>query len=134
GRDTVRLRALLVSGEVGLCVLSLLVGALLLQSFSRVLNVQRGFDVADIQTVSIGLPSTRYPVPKRVQFLRSALERIHSIRGVQSAGVSTILPLASGTGPGLSITIPGWSGEKPTLYLRAVDADYFRTMGISQQA
>jgi predicted permease len=130
GRESVRLRAALVSAEVGLCAVGLLIGGLLLQSFSRVLNVQRGFDVSGIQTVSIGLPATRYPVPKRAQFLRTALEQIQSIRSVTSAGTSTILPLTGGTGPGLSITVPGWTGDKPTVYLRAVDAGYFETLGI----
>jgi predicted permease len=133
GRDNVRLRALLVSVEVGLCALSLLIGALLLQSFSRVLNVERGFDVAGIQTVSIGLPTVRYSVQKRAQFLRLATEKIQSVRGVENAGVTTLLPLAGGTGPGLSITVPGRTGDKPTAYLRAVNSAYFSTLGIPLQ-
>ncbi len=132
GRDSIRLRSLLVSAEVGLCAISLLVGGLLLQSFSRVLNVQRGFDVNGIQTVTIGLPATRYPVPKRAEFLRNALERIHQVRGVESSGVSTMLPLAGG-GPTLNVTVPGWNGPQRSVSLRAVDSGYFGTMGIPLQ-
>jgi predicted permease len=134
GRESVRLRAVLVSAEISLCAVGLLVGALLLQSFSRVLNIQRGFDVNGIQTVSIALPATRYPVPKRVQFLRTALEQMQSIRSISSTGVSTFLPLIGGTGPSLSITVDGRNGDTPGAYLRAVDAGYLRTLGIPLQA
>src|SRR4029079_17646847 len=84
--DHARLRRLLVGVEVGLCVVCLLVGALLLQSFARVLDVHRGFDRNDIATLAIGLPATRYPVPKRAQFLQTALERIQQLPGIQSSG------------------------------------------------
>src|SRR5262249_39624270 len=134
GREAVRLRAVLVSVEVGLCTLGLLASALLLQSFSRVMEVQRGFDVDQVQTVTIGLPSTRYPVPKRAQFLQAALERVRVAHGVRSAGVTTVLPLAGGTGPTLNITTPGWNGPKPSASLRAVDAGYFQTVGIPLEA
>jgi putative ABC transport system permease protein len=134
GHDSIRLRAALVSVEVALCAVSLLVGGLLLQSFSRVLRVERGFDVDGIQTVSINLPTTRFPVPKRVQLLQEALERIQHARGVQSSGVSSFVPLLGGTGPTLSVTAVGQSGESPSVYLRAVDAGYFRTFGIPLEA
>src|SRR5262245_53922473 len=132
--ESIRLRAALVSTEVGLCALGLLIGGLLLQSFSRVLHIDRGFDVDGIQTVSVSLPATRYPVPKRAQFLQQALERIQHIRGVQIASMSSFLPLLGGTGPALSVTAVGQSRELPTAYLRAVDAEYFRTFGIPLEA
>ena len=132
GRDSVRLRAILVSAEVGLCAISLLVGALLLQSFTRVLDVDRGFDVDSIHTVTIGLPASRYPVPRRAQFLQTALERVQHLRGVDSAGVSTVLPLAGGS-PVLNVTVSGRSGQPPSASLAAVDAGYFRTLGIPLQ-
>ena len=134
GHESTRLRAALVSAEVALCALSLIVGGLLLQSFSRVLHVERGFEVDGIQTVSIGLPTTRYPVPKRAQLLEEALERIQHVHGVQSSGVSSFVPLLGGTGPALSVTTVGQSGESPTVYLRAVDPGYFRTFGIPLEA
>lgn len=134
GHESIRLRAGLVSAEVALCAVSLLVGGLLLQSFSQVLHVERGFDVEGIQTVSIGLPTTRYPIPKRVQFLQEAVERIQHLRGVQSSGVSSFVPLLGGTGPTLSVTAVGQSGESPSAYLRAVDPGYFRTFGIPLEA
>jgi hypothetical protein len=91
GRDSIRLRSLLVSAEVGLCAISLLVGGLLLQSFSRVLNVQRGFDVNGIQTVTITCrpPGIRFPARSSC----GIRERIHQVRGGEP-GVSTMPPLA----------------------------------------
>jgi putative ABC transport system permease protein len=134
GREAVRLRAVLVSLEVGLCTLGLLFSALLLQSFSRVMGVDRGFEADNVETVTIGLPLTRYPVPRRAQFLQTALERIRLAHGVGDAGVTSVLPLIGGTGPTLNVTTPGWTGPKPSAYLRAVDAGYFQTFSIPLEA
>src|SRR5262245_6994646 len=44
-RESVRLRALLVASEVAICVVALVVGGLLLKSFTNVLRIPRGFMV-----------------------------------------------------------------------------------------
>ena len=56
-----RLRDLLVSAEVALCVACLVVGALLLRSFQEVRRVERGFETAGIVTVTVGVPTTSIP-------------------------------------------------------------------------
>jgi predicted permease len=137
GRQGVRLRAVLVSIEVGICVVCLIVGALLLESFSRVLDVQQGFDIDHVLTVDVSLPVARYPMlgpaaTRRQAFLRSALERAQALPGVTTVGISNMLPLA-GEGPGMAVFLDGLveqPSERPTARIRAVNADYFRTMGI----
>jgi putative ABC transport system permease protein len=129
-----RLQIMLVSAEVATCAAGLIVGALLLQSFARVLSVNRGFDVDDIRTARITLDPARYSMPKRAEFLGDALEKINAIAGVASAGVTTTLPLADGTGPVLNVTTSTPSGNSPSVALSAVDAGYFRTLGIPVRA
>jgi putative ABC transport system permease protein len=134
GREVVRLRGLLVSIEVAVCVLCLIVGGLLLRSFAHVLNVHRGFDGDNVVTVEVNLPRTRYPTPlKRSNFFRSVLERAPSLPGVASVGLSNLLPMSGGTGPGNTFVVdefPVPSSERPSARIRVINGEFFRAMGI----
>jgi putative ABC transport system permease protein len=103
-----------------------------------VLTVQRGFDVDDILTVDVGLPNTRYPGAKRAAFLRSTIERLEALPGITTVGVSNLLPLSGGDGPGMPLIVdgspPAPTLERPTARIRMVNANYFRTMGIPVRA
>jgi putative ABC transport system permease protein len=130
-RQTRRVRNLLVSVEVGLSVVALVVGVLLLRSFQEILQVERGFQSADVVSVTVGLPPTRYPGPKRAAFLQDAAQAMRDLRGVTAVGVSSVLPVAGDTGPGLGLTPDGAADPgQHTIWLRAVNGDYFGTLGI----
>jgi putative ABC transport system permease protein len=134
GRAARRLRSLLVSVEVGLSVLAVVIGALLLRSFQEILHVERGFQSADVMSITVGLPTTRYPGSKRASFLQTAAEEIRRIPGVIAVGASNVLPVAGDTGPGLSLTPADGSEPAPTVWLRAVNSEYFSALGIPVQA
>jgi putative ABC transport system permease protein len=134
GRGARRLRSVLVSVEVGLSVVAVVVGALLLRSFQEILHVERGFQSADVVSVTVGLPTTRYPGPKRAAFLQTAAEEMQRIRGVIAVGASNVVPVAGDTGPGLSLTRDGASEAAATVWLRSVNGEYFGTLGIPFQA
>src|SRR5262249_29153039 len=129
GREGVRVRSLLISLEVGLCTACLIVGALLLQSFTHLLGVQRGFDVDNVLTVDLAAPASRYPgVPQRTAFLKSAIDRMTTVPSVTSVGLSNMLPL-TGEGPGMALFVDGVNeaqAQRPTARIRAVNAEYFR--------
>jgi putative ABC transport system permease protein len=130
GRHARRVRNLLVSAEVGLSVVALVVGVLLLRSLQEILQVERGFQSADVVSVTVGLPPTRYPGPKRAAFLQEAADAMQRLHGVIATGVSTVLPVAGDTGPGLGLTPDGAEPGQHTIWLRAVNGDYFSTLGI----
>jgi len=133
GRGSGRLRSLLVALEVGLSAMCLIAGGLLLHSFLNLMHVNRGFEVERIVTVELNLPDSRYPdLDKRAAFVRSTLERVGSLPGVTSAGISNKLPL-SGEGGNNLIAAEGASlplMERPLADIRQVNPDYFRSMGI----
>jgi putative ABC transport system permease protein len=133
GRSSSRLRSLLVAIEVGLSAMCLIAGGLLLHSFVNLLHVDRGFDAERIVTVDLNLPKSHYPdLPESASFLRAVLERMKSLPGVTSAGVSNHLPL-SGEG-GNNLLLPEGANvplmERPLADIRQVNPGYFRTMGI----
>jgi putative ABC transport system permease protein len=87
-------RNLLVVSEIALS-LTLLVGAgLLLRSLSQVLGVSAGFDPSHVLTMRISVLGQRYNDNNNLrQFFASALASIRALPGVQSAAVTSIIPL-----------------------------------------
>src|SRR5262249_45467195 len=89
-----RARASLVAFESALTSALLVLGGLLLASFVRVSNVDRGFAVDRIVAFDLVLPETRYPTAaERAPFFDRLLESLQAIPGVDSAATATKLPL-----------------------------------------
>lgn len=134
GRQGNRVRSILVALEVGLSTACLIAAGLLLSSFIRLMNVDRGFEIERITTVDLNLPGTRYPdAGKRSEFIRKLLERTRAIPGVISATVSNELPLtAEGNN---NMMVPEGDTrpllEHPIADRRDVSEDYFRTLGVA---
>ena len=89
-----QVRNLLVISEIALS-LTLLVGAgLLLRSLSQVLGVSAGFDPSHVLTVRISVLGKRYEDNNNLRlFFTNALANIRALPGVQSAAVTSIVPL-----------------------------------------
>jgi predicted permease len=73
----------------------LLVGAgLLLRSFGRLTDLDPGFEGSQVLTMSVALPNRAYGEPERVQgFVAEVEESLAALPGVQSAAVSSALPM-----------------------------------------
>jgi putative ABC transport system permease protein len=133
GRGT-RVRSALVVTQVALA-LALLVGAgLLLRSLERVLAVGYGFRAENLLTAQMRLPQSRYPsVAKRDQFIEELTRRVRALPGVESAAVTSALPLTDYTQRG-SVLFEGRPapppGQRPQFPISIVTPDYFRVMGI----
>jgi predicted permease len=137
GRSSGRLRSALVGVEVGLGAMCLIAGGLLLHSFIKLLQVDRGFEVRRIVTVALNLPDSRYSsTQKRAAFFRAVLEQVGALPGVVSAGISNMLPLG-GEGNNNLLSVEGATvpfTERPLADVRQVNPEYFRTMGIPLRA
>ena len=130
-----RLRSALVVSEIALAVVLLASAGLLIKSFIRLQQVDRGFDTENILTMVVRLPAARYPEdPQLVTFFNQALERVRSVPGVRSAGMVNFLPLYGGLGSNTGFKIEGRPehppGQGPSTDVRVTDAGYFQTMGI----
>ncbi len=130
----IRLRDLLVAGQVALALLLLVGGGLLVRSVLRLQAVELGFLPDHVATASLSLPGSKYTSgTQRLAFFDDVVRRIEAVPGVRSAGLVSHLPLA---GAGLSADVviegapPMSSGEVPAVELRNTGAAYFRTMGI----
>ena len=116
----------------------LLIGAgLLLRTMMHLNRVDPGFDTTRILTMDVpfDFQSGRSPADIRNQYL-SILDSVRALPGVQSAALSSSVPLSS---PGIFTTqiaidveghepVPG--APSPRASFQVVSPDYFRTMGI----
>ncbi|HYJ85536.1 MAG TPA: ABC transporter permease [Pyrinomonadaceae bacterium] len=130
-----RLRSALVVTEVALALILLASAGLLVKSFNRLLNIDRGFNPDNLMTMVVRLPEAKYrDDAQMVSFFRRATERIRSLPGVSAVGMVNYLPLYGGLGARTGYTIEGrpaeLPGDGPSTHVRVTDASYFSTMGI----
>jgi len=123
--------ARLVGAEVALAVLLLAAAGLLIESFSRMQDLRRGFSTEGVLTFWIRPPNSRYQPADGPAILERMLTRIQQVRGVESAAVNRATPLMGGS---RSIAFfPGRPVDRanaPPVGRHYVSADYFRTLGI----
>jgi predicted permease len=129
-----RLRELLVVFEFALA-LPLLIGAgLMINSFMRLQQVKPGFDSEHLLTMRVPLPAQKYPeVEQAINFHQEMIHRIQTLPGVQSASITSNLPLDNSMDTNnidfeLHPTPPGKSQDVAENMI--VGPDYFHTLGI----
>jgi len=132
GRRRNRLRNGLVIAEVALALVLLSAAGLLIKSFTKLQNVNLGFNPRNALTFEVSLPKLQYPDDaSMVRFNNEAQRRIAALSGVQAAGFTTILPLA-GTNSDWSFAIEGRpstdNSPSPDEEKRQVSPDYFRAL------
>ena len=130
-----KLRNALVVSEIALAVVLLCSAGLLIRSFVRLQQVDRGFTTDNVLTMVIRLPEARYSQdPQLVQFFSQALERVRQLPTVRSAGIVNFLPLYGGLGSNTGFKILGQPepppGQGPSTDVRVADSGYFGTLGI----
>jgi predicted permease len=133
GRAHGRFRSMLVATEVALSLTLLVAAGLLIHSLSRLYDVRTGIRMDHMLTMSVSLPSARYPDPaKRSALLAGLGERLRTLPGVRSAGLTSCTPL---TGPCNILFFyiegrPFVPGNFFTAHERSVDPAYFETAAI----
>jgi len=131
------LRSFLVTAELALALILLAGAGLLIKGFLRLRSVDPGFNPANITTMYLQLPGTRYPkIPMQNNFRRELLERINAFPGVEAAMI-TDLPLA-GNYVAHRVVVDGQPppavGAEPLVQVLSVMGDYFGVMQIPVRA
>ncbi|MGQ0766009.1 MAG: ABC transporter permease [Gemmatimonadota bacterium] len=135
GRKAGRLRMSLVAVEVSLSLVLLVGAGLLLRSFGRLLDVDRGFTSADRTMVTVGFSGgrTRAEAIRAGQDLQQILDRLRASPQVISAAAIHVRPLAgsaTGMGFGAADRPDATGNEIPWAGWRIISKDYFRTLGV----
>lgn len=136
GKGRHNLRMFLVAAEVALSLVLVIGAALLLRSAQKLGEVDPGFEADKVLTARLYLPNKTYPwVPdpqKRLDFIRRTAEGAANLPGVESAAVSTEVPMDGRDTQQTyateeSAAIEG--GERPAHY-RPVTPGFFQTLGV----
>jgi putative ABC transport system permease protein len=122
-----RTRSALVIAEVGLSLVLLVGAGLLVKSFTRLMEVNVGFDPDHLLTFNLGLPSSTDAV-RQLAFYQQVVQRLQALPGVQAVGAVSRLPLSGGNSS-RSFNVPGIEKEYDA-DIRVSTPGYFRAMGI----
>ncbi|MGO9316517.1 MAG: ADOP family duplicated permease [Terracidiphilus sp.] len=135
GHGRARLRAVLLSLEVGLTVMLLIGAGLLLKSYEKLRSADLGCRTRNVLKMDFTLPEARYSQPaQRANFFDTLLERVRNLPGVQAAGL--VFPVVPGDGYGgdSGFSIPSHPAPPPGKLLYALhrwaDPGYFAAIGI----
>ena len=143
-----RTRNILVVAEIAVALVSLICAGLMINTVTRILHTNPGFDPDHLLTAEVRLTGEKYMNaadqdktgfnlirPGVKLFCGQMLERVRAIPGVESAAFVDWLPLADNAQhawPGFTIVgrSTDHSAEKPSVILDGVSAGYFQLMGI----
>jgi putative ABC transport system permease protein len=129
-KGRLRLRGLLVAGEIALALVLLVGAGLMIKSLYRLQQVDLGFDPANVVTMRLALPQSKYPEPVRQRdFFDRLTKRIDALPGVTSVGLVNFLPL-SGSGNQRNISVEGKPENPINVEFRISNAEYFRSLNI----
>ena len=133
-RGRLRLRELLVVGQMALALVLLVGAGLLLKSLDRMGKVDAGFDSNGVMTASVQLPDNQYNSDQKlIAFYHALDEKLSALPGTSSAAIAAPLPFTGYT-PASSFSIdgrplaPGDPG--PHSGLAWISPEYFKTMTI----
>src|SRR5262249_41347336 len=122
-----RMRSALVVAEVALA-LTLLAGAgLLIRTFANLRRVDPGFDSGHVLTFEVAPNGKQYETTaQNADYFRRALERLKGLPGVESAAVTSNLPL--GAWLNLGVGVAGKPDSMASTEIRMITPDYFNVM------
>lgn len=135
GSGGARLRRGLVTAQVAFAAALAIGAGLLVRSFVELRAVDPGFDDARTLTLEVSLPSSSYPdAPSTRRYFDLLRAEVEALPGVEAAGGTTSLPLASSIGDwGVRIRGRGPEGlgeRGPAPDWMVVTEGYFDAMGI----
>lgn len=93
-RSTNMIRRGLATAQVTIAFVLLIGAGLLTASFRQALRVDPGFTASGVVTGAITLPPSSYPTDKIQPTVTRLLNGVRAIPGIQSAGVTTTVPLS----------------------------------------
>lgn len=133
GNSYRRLRKLLLVSEVSLALVLLAGAGLMLQSFDRLMRVNAGFNPSHLLTAHVSLSETEFPKPEQqIAFFDTLCQRLKALPGVESAALTSAVPLQAGSFLNVGVRIEGEPIRPmeiaPFASWASVSPDYFRTL------
>ena len=130
-----RLAGLLVGFQMALCVVLLAASGLMIHSTVKLYNAPLAIDPANVLTMRVDLPETKYATSDRVSgFYRSLEAALAGLPGVTHVSLTSHLPLSGWQDfRGQVENAAGKPGNLGELSGLVVDGNYFGTLGVRLQ-
>ncbi len=125
-----RMGANLVVIELATAVVLLTGAGLLGRSLWGLLHVDLGFPADHLSTINVGLPDAEFSTPEQISaFARQAVERAESLPGVESAAITSVLPVSCNCNTDwVRFVGKPYNGIHNEVNGRDVSAGFFRTL------
>ena len=139
GGATNAARTGLVVLQVALAFSLLVAAGVLIQSFAKLQNLDRGIRPENVLAVRLTIPDDKFPEPMELAtHLEQILARLRALPGVRSAAAINELPATGYINWGAQFTVDGRpappTGQEYISQVRTIGPDYFRSMGIELMA
>ncbi len=137
GRDTHRLRGLLVVGEMTIVMVALIGAGLFYRSFQNARRIEPGFDRTNISVSQFYLSYAGYSAREQRDFCRNLRERLESKPGVIGVTYSDAVPMSTASGAGSTpwhqLDVEGYipaPTEQMMIHRATIPPGYFNLLGI----
>jgi predicted permease len=130
---TIRLRKGLTTIQVACAVALLTTVVLLGMSFRNLTSIETGFRTSGTLAVRVDLPPTRFEPPRRLLVAQELRDRVAAIPGVQSASVSSDVPLGGGSSASfyaVDVVADNNADKEGRIYIHQVSETFFETAGM----
>lgn len=133
-RRRLRLRHLLVGGQIALSLVLLVTTGLFVRALQHAATTDTGYDGAHVRVFTIDMALAGYRGQQAVDLADRVVARVAAIGGVERAATSRMIPL-QGSSFGLGgLRVPGYTSPRGTDVVEAdwdvVSPGYFETLGV----
>ena len=123
------LRTILVGTQVVLTIVLLAGSVSLGRALVDLMNVDRGYDVKQVLTVSVSLDGTSHQLDKKqLPYFEQVLDRVRRLPGVRAASATEFLPLYASAFVGGPFALDARPAARNSTMIPVL-SDYFQTMG-----
>jgi predicted permease len=134
GRSRQRTQRVMVAAELAVALVLLVAAGLLVRSFTRLMEVDPGYDTHDVLAARVRLTPSRYPDrASRETFFRTLTDDLAARPGVEGVTISRTMPL-TGAMMMLAINPQRVRPDDPDpilpIAMRVVGSDYFNTLRV----
>jgi predicted permease len=125
--SALRLRNLLVIGQVAISLVLLIGAGLLVSGLQRAQSIDVGFDQKNLVVVSMDLTTQGYDEARAATFYAQLSERLKTLPGIKSVSLAAVVPFSGRRD--VVIDIEG-QGSSLRVGENVVSAEYFQTLGV----
>jgi putative ABC transport system permease protein len=135
-RATSRVRSALVVAQVMFALTLLVSAGLMIQGFTRLADIYKGFEPSGVLRAEIALPEKKYPSDSQVvNFQQELLREVAELPGVIAGAMNSNSPASNVDNPSTLFTIEGSAGQKasetPSADVEITSPNYFQVLHIA---